>query len=198
MQATLIKYLILLFGYLAVLYPVGIRVSSLSWAIDSTLIPNLFPAFGLAAFSILWLHALSGVFEPWLRRYIDFDSFVRNTSLLVLIFIILHPLLLFINFNFNFNDIFSNYGARYIWFAIFGWMLLITYDIGKLLKKYDFFVRNWNNILFISTIGFLLIFFHSLALGSDLQSGPLRVIWMFYGITAILATIHTYIIKRFW
>ncbi len=81
--------------------------------------------------------------------------------------------------------------------GILGFLLLITYDVGKALKRYDFFVRHWNKILVVSTIGYILTFLHSLMLGSDLQRGFLRGLWIFYGTTAILATIYTYGLKRF-
>ena len=196
MNKKITKYLIIAFAYLAVLYPLWVRATALNWNISTSL--DWFPLFGLAAFSILWLHSISGVFEPWLRKYINFDRFVHTTSILVLVCIILHPLLLFIYLDFKFDSLLSSSYALYIRLGVIGWLLLITYDIGKVLKrKYDFFVKNWNNILLISTIGFLFTFFHSLYLGSDLQSGPLRIIWIFYGATAILATIYTYGIKKF-
>lgn len=194
MRRIIIKYAIIAFAYAAVLYPIWIRMRSLNWSLDTA---TLFPVFGLVAFSLLWLHSISGAFEPWLRSRFDFDRFVRITSILIFICIILHPLLLLISLEFNFNNVFLYSEAAYIRLGFIGWLLLITYDIGKAMKKYDFFVRNWNKILLISTIGFLLTFFHSLGLGSDLQSGPLRIIWFFYGITAIIATIYTYGIKKF-
>lgn len=195
MNKTVTKYLIIIFAYLAVLYPLWVRFQNVGWSSDNSLLLNLFPFFGLTAFSLLWLHAVSGVFEPWLRRQFNFDRFVRVTSLIIFICIILHPLLLFIGFNFKLTDILS-YGPLYIRLGVIGWLLLITYDIGKALKNSGFFVKNWNLILFISTIGFLLTFFHSRAIGGDLQMGPLKVIWNFYGVTAILSTIYTYGIKR--
>src|SRR3989344_3737831 len=197
MSKRAFRYPIVLFAYLAVLYPISVRLKNASWTADSALLLNLFPVFGLAAFATLWLHALSGVFEPWLRKNFDFDRFVHNTSMLVLVSIILHPLLLFIYVDFSFDKILLYYGnPLYIRLGVVGWLLLITYDIGKALKKYNFFARNWNKILLISTIGFLLTFFHSVRLGSDLQSGPLRTVWIFYGVTAIFATLYTYGIKR--
>ena len=188
------KAILILFSLIAVLYPLLMRLSSVTWTSDTILL-NLFPFFGLLAFSLLWLHAISGVFEPWLRKQIDFNKFVHATSIIILISIISHPLLLLIQMGREFTQIFS--GGIYIWLGMVGWLLLLTYDIGKLLNKHDFFVRNWNKILVISTIGFLLTFFHSLNLGSNLQSGPLRVVWIFYGVTAILATIYTYGTKKF-
>lgn len=172
---------------LAVLYPLFV------WLKNSPY--SLFPAFGLLAFSILWLHIISAVFEPWLRKNFNFDRFVEITSLIVLFSIILHPLLLFFAVNFNLKALFSS-SSPYIWLGVIGWLLLITYDIGKALKRHNFFARNWNSILFISTIGFLIIALHSLGLGSDLQSGPLRFVWIFYGITGLIATIYVYIIRK--
>ncbi|MDO8496643.1 MAG: hypothetical protein Q7S43_04330 [bacterium] len=199
MKQKIIKYSIITFAYLAILYPLWVRYHNMSWSLDFiTITYNLFPGFGLTAFAILWLHSISGVFEPWLRKYFNFDNYVRNTSIIVFICILLHPILLFVMINFDFNQLLSSGQAQYIRLGVIGWMLLITYDIGKFLKrKHDFFVRNWKNILLISTIGFIFTFFHSIYLGSDLQSGPLRVVWIFYGTTAILATIYTYGIKRF-
>jgi len=80
MNKIIIKYFIIIFAYFAVLYPVLVRVSNLNWAFDSSLLSNLFPIFGLTAFALLWLHSMSGVFEFWLRKYINFDKFVHITS----------------------------------------------------------------------------------------------------------------------
>jgi len=195
MSRTVTRFLLFTFLILTVGYPIYVRISSLAWTIDKTLIGNLFPIFGLTAFGLLWLHAISGVFEPWLRKQFDFDRYVHVTSIIIFICIILHPLLLFIQLGSNFLQIFVM-GGKYIWLGAIGWLLLITYDVGKYLNKYDFFVRHWKKILLISTLGFLLAFFHSINIGSDLAVGPLRTLWMFYGVTAIISTIYTYGIKR--
>ena len=195
-KKTIITYGFRIFASLAVLYPLWVAGRDINWSLGSMFVFTLFPLFGILAFTLLWLHVVSGVFEPWLRQYIDFDRFVQNTSLLIFVSIILHPLLLLIPVGFNFNQVLT-YSKFYIWLAIIGWLLLITYDIGKLLKKkYNFFVRNWNKILLISNVGFVLTFFHSLSIGDDLQMGPLRIVWIFYGVTAILGIIYTYGIKR--
>jgi len=188
-------YAIILFGWITVLYPIWLRLQSVPWALDSSLAANLFPFFGLIAFTLLWLHALSGAFEPFLRKHINFDRFVHITSTTILISILLHPLLLLVSLRFNIPNLFFYYGVKFVLLGIFGWVLLLTYDIGKALKRYEFFTKHWNNILIISNIGFVITFFHSLYLGSDLQSGFLRTLWIFYGITAIIALIYTYAIK---
>src|SRR3989344_789063 len=138
MKPVVIKYGLTLFAFLAVGYPLFVRTTNLQWSFDHTILAlNIFPLFGLTAFSLLWLHALSGVFEPWLRQYINFDRFVHYTSLIILASIILHPLLLFLSLEFRILDVFSYYDATYIWLAIIGWILIITYDIGKALRKYN-------------------------------------------------------------
>jgi len=192
------KKFIILGATLAVLAPILVHIRNVSWAISSldALLMNLFPIFGLIAFTLLWLHSISGVFEEWLRERFNFDSFVHWTALVILVSMILHPLLLLILVRFDFGAIFGTWNTG-IMLGLLGLILLLTYDIGKALKSYEFFSRNWNKILVISTIGFLLTFFHSLMVGSDLQSGWLRWLWIFYGVTAIVSTIYTYGMKRY-
>jgi len=157
---------------------------------------DLFPIFGIIAFFLLWIHSMCGVFEEWLRPRMNFDAFIHWTSLVILVSIILHPLLLLILIKFDLQTLLSA-SPLPISLGLVGFLLLITYDIGKALRHRAFFARHWNKILIISTVGFILTFFHSLVLGSHLQTGWQRKLWIFFGITAILATIYTYGIKRF-
>jgi len=192
------KYAITAFGFAAVLYPLWVRFQHLQW--DASLegiALNLFPFFGLAAVAMLWIHSISGAFELWLRQHINFDRFVDITAKLILICLVMHPLLLFAGVGFNISNIFFYYGTLYVWLGIISWLLLIIYDITKPFKQQGFFAKHWKKVLVISNMGFLLSFFHSLNIGSDLQSGPLRVLWIFYGVTGALAILYTYGIKRF-
>jgi hypothetical protein len=195
MSGKLKKWLIIFGACLAVILPIAIHIKDASWE-NSSLIANVFPIFGLMASTLLWLHAISGVFEEWLRKHFDFDAFVYWTALLILVSIISHPLLLLILIRFNIVDLIAEH-PQGISLGIVGFVLLITYDLGKFFRKYDLFVHHWNKILVVSTIGYLLTFVHSLLLGSDLQGGFLRGLWIFYGATAVLATIYTYGLKRF-
>jgi hypothetical protein len=197
MNKKIQKYAFYLLSFLVVVYPLFVWFNNRKLNFDEAFLQNLFPAFGLIAFTTLWIHIISGVFEERLRQIIDFDKFIHYTSLLILFSLIAHPLLLFINIDF---EIFSliKFGGIYIWIAVIAWLMLITYDIGKLLKrKYDFFGRHWKFILIFSTIGFLITFFHSIVIGGDLQEGFIRTLWIFYGLTAVIATIYNYGIKSF-
>lgn len=212
----MIKKLIILGATLAVLTPIFAYIRNVSWGESlpageaGSLIAGIFPIFGLLAFTLLWLHSISGVFEEWLRTQFDpprlaeasrgeagFDAFVHWTALVILVSIILHPLLLLVVIRFNLELILSSLHLP-IWFGIIGLTLLLTYDIGKILKKkYNFFARHWTKVLIVSNIGFILTFFHSLLIGSLLQSGFMRGLWIFYGVSAICALIYTYAIKPF-
>lgn len=188
------KKLIVFGAMLAVLAPIAVHLNNVSWS-ESSLLASIFPIFGLLAFTLLWLHSMSGVFEEWLRERFNFDMFVDYTATIILVSMLLHPLLLLVIIRFDILGLLQ--GGLAIWLGVIGLILLLTYDIGKAMKKRGFFSKNWNAILIVSTIGFLLTFFHSLMLGSDLQTGLMRKLWLFYGITAILATIYTYGIKRY-
>ncbi len=200
------KILVIIGATLAVALPIFIHLRNVSWS-ESSLLISLFPAFGLLAFTLLWLHSISGAFENQLRKMFDpapydpegirsrFDAFVHWTALVILISILLHPLLLLILIEFQVLAIFEGHALE-MSLGLIGLILLLTYDVGKALKKYEFFSRHWNKILVVSTIGFLITFFHSFIIGSDLQSGFLRYLWLFYGITATAATLYTYGFKR--
>jgi hypothetical protein len=182
-----------LFSIFVVAYPIWTSAGRLTWSREFIL-PNLFPIFGLLAFGLLWLHVVGAAFEPWLKKYINFNNFIESTSTLILINMILHPLLVLYLADWNIGLILSSW---YVRLGLVGLGLLLTYDVGRWLNNHDFFIKHWNKILFISTLGFLLIFIHSIKVGSDLQSGTLRVVWIFYGVTAFLATIWNYGIKRY-
>lgn len=184
------KILVIIGATLAIALPIFAHIRNVSWS-ESSLLLNLFPIFGLLAFTLLWLHSISGVYEEWLRERFHFDALIHWTSLVILVSMLLHPLLLLIVVDFQFLAIFEGHVLE-IALGLMGLVLLLTYDVGKALYKYNFFSKNWHKILVVSTIGFLLTFFHSIMIGSDLQSGFMRYLWVFYGVTAIASTIYTY------
>jgi len=192
------KQLVLIGATLAVIVPIFVHIQNVSWS-SSSLIVNIFPIFGLLAFTLLWLHAISGAFWEWLCSHFGVETmeeFIGWTALAIFISIVLHPLLLLFLVKFDLPSLISHSPVP-IYLGIFGLLLLLTYDIGKVLKKYKILLNNWNSILIISNIGFILTFFHSLLIGSDLQIGFLRNLWIFYGVSAILAITYTYGVKRF-
>ncbi len=194
MKKLITKYSIYAFIWLTILYPLFIAGQNSGWQAQEGWATFLFPFFGLLMVSLLWLHAMSGSFEEWLRQYINFDLFVEITAKIILACLVLHPLLALASFSFNLGDLYDYYGKLFIWAGIISWILLISYDIFKPFKQ-GIFKNHWNKILIISNIGFIISFYHAINLGSDLQSGSLKYLWAFFGTTAILSIIYTYAIK---
>jgi len=197
MNKKITKLFIYIFVWLTVLYPLFVAGQNAGWQIHESLATFLFPFFGLIMVSLLWLHSISGVFENWLRQNIDFDWFVEVTAKIILACLVLHPLLLLTSFKFNIGEIYAYYGTKFIWLGIISWILLISYDITKPLKKHLWFAKHWNKVLIISNIGFIISFYHALSIGGDLQTGALHYIWIFFGITATASIIYTYAILPF-
>ncbi|MDD3662161.1 MAG: hypothetical protein PHG63_03790 [Candidatus Dojkabacteria bacterium] len=180
----------------AVLYPAAVWFQNSRPDIRSMSLNDLFPVFGLIAFSLMWLHIVGGAMRTFLEKYINFGNFVSKTSIAVLILILLHPLLFLIDLApAQIVSVFTSGQPVYLWLALIALIIFVSYDIAKLFKTGKFLSAHWHAVKFISTLAFFLIFFHSLGLGTDLQSGPLRYVWMFYGITAALATLYTYVLK---
>lgn len=197
MRQKIIKIFIITFSTLVVLFPLWVRGQALQWAFDSTLPANIFPMFGLAGYGLLWLHVVGPAFEPWLSRFVNFNRFLKETSPIILVLMLLHPIILLIIMNFSINALLISYPVEFILLGFIGLVLLLTFDVAKVFKKYDIVARNRNKVLVTSTLGFILIFFHSIGIGGDLQSGLLRAVWIFYGVSAILSAIYVYGIRRF-
>lgn len=185
-----------MFALVAVFFPVLVWKQTVTINLDSSLLRTIFPVLGLIAYMIMWLHIIGGAFETKLNRYIDFDYFLYWSSYIVLGLLILHPLIFIVNFGFpQFSGIFNFGSGSFIWLGILGWLMLITYDIRKAFSNQIFFKRHWGAIQFLSTAGFYVIFFHSLFLGHNLGSGPLRTAWILFGISGVLASVYTYLIR---
>ena len=195
MKKVITQILIWFFAILAVGYPLWTRFSNMPLELSESITSYLFPFFGLLMVSLLWLHSLLGALEDWLRKYIPFDLFVQATAAVILISLIAHPLLLLISVNFSIKTVYAIYSMLFVWLGILSWTLLISYDVIKPFRKFPGVSKHWDKVLFISNLGFLLSFFHSLNIGSDLQAQPLRGIWIFYGVTGAVAILYTYVIK---
>lgn len=196
-----IRCIFVVLALLIVLYPLYIWYKASGPLTELKNISEIFPAFGLIAFSIMWLHIIGAPFKLILDQYFDFEKFVSVSSKIVLVSLILHPLLLLVYLKvmsapINILSYLSMRSSYLIWLAIAAWFIFIFYDISKKLKKRDFFVRHWKTVRLISTLAFFLVLIHSLGLGRDLQVGTLRYVWIFYGITALIATSYTYFFSR--
>jgi hypothetical protein len=178
---------------LVVGYPLLVWYANTSFTLDQTLLVSLFPAFGLVAFTGMYLHILGRPFKHILSQYIPVDRFERISSYIVLAGILLHPILR--NLYFLINDL-SLWPGLPVVLGMIGFLMLITYDFGKIFIRNQWIRQHWWAIDIISTLGFYVIWAHSLLLGSDLQVGSLRTLWIFYGVSAFFASGYTFLFQR--
>lgn len=178
-------------------YPLSVWYSSASLSADASLALALYPAFGLLAFSFMYLHIIGRPFATKLERHLSFAKFERLSSYLVFVSIILHPLLRTIYLlSAGLPLVPPPAYVLPITLGFLGFLMLITYDLGKAFIKSEFVTRHWSKIDLVSTLGFYVIFVHALMLGSDLHGGVLRIVWIGYGATAAVASAYVFIIKR--
>jgi hypothetical protein len=195
-----IRGLVFLIVLVAVLYPLVVWYKSVNLSASSGILFSIFPAFGLIAFSVMWLHIVGASFKSTLEKYFNFEKFVSVSSKVVLVSLILHPLILFIalisaGYGGGVFGYIGPNGLYLIWLAVIAWLIFIGYDMAKKFKEQDFFARHWQTIKFISTLAFFLVLIHSLGLGTNLQTGSLRYVWIFYGATAAGATLYNYLLR---
>lgn len=164
---------------------------------------QLFPIFGLIAFSIMWsqyvitaIKLYFGLNSPRLRSYFE------ATSIVVLVAILLHPGLLsyqlFVDgLGLPSGSYYEYVGSMMKISVILGQIALIIFLAFEL--KLFFKGKPWlRYVLMASDLGMVLVYIHALRLGGQLQDGWFRGVWIFYGITlsAVLGYIYWRRLKR--
>lgn len=182
---------------LAGLLAVFVWATSFAWHFSNLSIYQVFPVLGLLAFSIMWSHYLAGL----VRRLTGtapqaLASYFRLTGYVVLVAICLHPgLLIYQLFRDGMGFPPGSY-ERYVAPGL-GWITLIGTTSLFIFLAYEFkrFFGGrswWKFVDYATDLAMLGIFYHGLKLGSQLQSGPFRYVWYFYGLTLVIAIIHKY------
>ncbi len=141
--------------------------------------------FGLTAYALMFFQLILGSFMDFWRKYLG--SFALKfhifNGLVVYSLIFLHPLMWVvvnyfstgkINPYFPFVDVCLLCQSWTDWIYNFGrigfWFLTIGVTAG-LLRGYNLFMRNnWRKFHILNYIAFILIYIHSLALGTDVGS----------------------------
>lgn len=169
----------------------------LAWHFSNLDSYRLFSLFGLLAFSLMWSHYIASV----IRQYFKIDKqslhlYFETTSLIVLAAILAHPGLLAwqlwrdglglppgSELNFVSHDM-----RVYIIFAFTALLIFLAYEFRRWYHD-----RSWWQYIERGTdVAMVLIFLHSLNLGSQLQAGWLRIVWYFYGVTLLGALTYIY------
>lgn len=188
----MIRLAIYIFALVVVGYPLVVWYGRFDFALDRLLLRQVFPALGLIAVSTMYLHIIGRPFARRLSVYVPFAAFMRISSYVVLVTMLLHPLLRTAYFLLEGLPLIPPPAYQLpLGLGALGLLLLLTYDVGRWYSRSDFVRRHWNLIDVLSTLGFYVAWVHALMLGGDLQEGPLRGVWIFYGVTAVFASCYT-------
>lgn len=170
---------------------------SVRWQVSDIDSYRLFPLFGLVAFSLMWTHYIASV----ARQHFNIDKkalhrYFETTSLVVLAAILAHPGLLAWQLwrdglglppASELNFVSTNM-RLYIIFAFTALLIFLAYEFRRWYQDRAW----WQYIEKATDVAMVLVFLHSLHLGSQLQSGWLVPIWYFYGVTLGLSLVYIY------
>ncbi len=171
-----------------------------SWQLAGMSAYQLFPLFGLLAFSLMWGHYVAAS----LRLHFKLDKAVLKTyfeitSLAVLFAILLHPGLLAWQLWRDGLGLPPGSELSYVGSAMRGSVIiamvsLVVFLAYEFRRKFDQ-KPWWKYVQYASDVAILLILIHSLRLGSQLQTGWFQIVWYFYGVTLLMALIYIYFQK---
>lgn len=173
----------------------------LKWEFNRLDAYRLFPLFGLLAFSLFLSHYIVAA----LRQLLDIDKNVIKryfllTSLAALGFVLLHPSLLvaqlFVDgFGLPPGSYLENYVAPGLkWAATLGPISLALFLAYELTRLNSF--KRWVPWLQgLTDIAMILILIHGFQLGSHLQSGWFRPVWLAYAGVLLVCLGYTYFLK---
>lgn len=166
------------------------------WRLGAVSTYQWFPLLGLLAFSLMWAHYIAAAMRVWfgqdkgvLKQYFEI------TSWMVLVMLLLHPGLLVwelwrdgVGLPPGSLKLYTGtlYGAVIL--GGIAWLAFMAYEFRRQFQERSW----WKYVQYASDAGMVLVFIHSLRLGSHLRSGWLRGVWYFYAATFLAAVIYMY------
>lgn len=172
--------------------------SLLGWKLNQIGVFDIFPLFGLWAFSIMWTHYVVAEIKLWNPSLVSPKIYNKVSFYIVLALILLHPGLLAygqwsIGQGLPPGSWFAYVGETLkipIIFGITAWIIFLSYEVIIRLKNRPEIIKILWLVNIFNTIAMSLIFYHALSLGTHLQGGFLYYVWLFYGISLFLIFIH--------
>ena len=159
---------------------------------------QVFPIFGLLAFSLMWAHYVTAAARVYLRLPKEtLSDYFQITSLFVLLCLVIHPgLLIFQLWHDGFglppfsylNNYVSKKNTGAALLGSIGLIIFLAFELHRWFGKKTW----WKYIQYASDVGMGLIFVHALKLGRQLQPGWFRVVWWMYGISLLGALVYIY------
>lgn len=169
---------------------------SFAWQFKGLSTYQIFPIFGLLAFSIMWSHYMMGLINRLVFPKAQLKSYFRWTGYLVLLFIVLHPgLLIYQRFRDGFGLPPGSYESYVMpsmaWITLLGsvcLLIFLAFELHRWFGKRSW----WKYVVYTGDAAMVAIFYHGLQLGSQTHSGWYKTVWLFYGVSLILVLGYNY------
>jgi hypothetical protein len=190
-----------------ILAGVVVLVAGLAWAqvrLGSGKITayDIFPLFGLLAFSLMWTHYITGS----LRRMLGLDaatlrSFFRLTSGAVLVLLLLHPSIFLTQLwadgfglpPFSYLQVYEGGFERIaLLLGTLSLLAFLLFEFHRVFKDSWW----WKYVEYVNLAAMAAIFYHALTLGGELDLLWFKIIWFIYGVMLIVAVVVNKIVKK--
>lgn len=160
---------------------------------------DIFPLFGLVAFTLMWAQIVGGIaMKLYGRKTKQNKHVIGIISGLILSLIILHPLTLWTALFLDGAGLppasyISTYGVSTIavmalLFGTVSLAIFLSYELHRWFSNTPW----WRYILWLQTVALFLIFFHALILGREAGHSWFTVLWVIYGVTLGAAILYNY------
>jgi hypothetical protein len=171
-------------------------VQGLSGPITSIGSNDIFPLFGILAFSLMWVHYAI----YFLERFVKFElrgAYLPTTRFLVLFTLIMHPGLLawqrlHQGLGFPPDSLLSyvdNGLQAWVVLGMAAWLSFLAFELHWWYRD-----RTWFKYVGYATdAGMIAIVFHALGLGGEVQTGWFQFVWYFYAISLVAFITEAYV-----
>ncbi|OGL35005.1 hypothetical protein A3F05_01575 [Candidatus Saccharibacteria bacterium RIFCSPHIGHO2_12_FULL_47_17] len=172
----------------------------LRWQLSNLSAYRLFPLFGLLAFSLIWSMYVVGLARRYLKPTANkLASYYKYLSLVALVLILAHPGLLIWQlwrdgFGLPPNSYKTYVGSAAVWAVIVSsvaWFIFLAYELRRIYRDRPW----WKYMEIAGDVAMIGIFFHSLRLGTNLQAGWFRIVWLAYGLILAVVVFDIYRLK---
>lgn len=154
----------------------------------------IFPLFGLYAFFLVWAQLMIGSSMSLFRRvYPNIFKFHRAEGLFAILLAATHPSLLVIGVGIQVYLAKSFIPPSLHIYVLLGQiqLFLMMLTVGTaLLMRHPWLRTRWHYIHLLNYLVFISAWVHSWFLGTDVQSTPLRYLWLFFGLTALISSLR--------
>jgi hypothetical protein len=164
------------------------------WHLINLSLYQLFPLFGLIAFSLMWAHYATG-FLKQTTGLKPSGKYHEITAYAVLLALLAHPGLLALQLYLDGQGLPPGSELHYIpalsGFILLGmlaWTAFLLYESRRWFKD-----RSWfKYVAYLNDAAMLAVVIHSLKLGSNLQAGWFHYVWLFYAASLIVFLVYKY------